>query len=213
MSDDGTKANLAALHRVLDSMADAITSIVTEHAESENAHAEKLKAQVILVTKILEFARPTVRALGTRPKIFESIPASACHLATWRGLLLTPSVTEKRSSNAAGPSQTPTALDVSKSYWYPFKDGSLVFLHEDGGLVELVYEDTWNAVPTLQTEWRATEQRISTELFCRTWTLDADPKKLAARLLGLMDAAGDRRKPTAKARALADKFRAIVTLL
>lgn len=208
MIDVSSTMDIDALHRMIDSIAAKIPSIMATHAEAESAHADKLEAQITLVTAMLELARPTARALGTRPKIFEShtldVTARTSERAIWRGLNLTYPLNEE-----PGPAQITTAQDVNAgSYW-----GGNVFLREDGRLVKLAYAGSWKGLPRLHGEWRATEQEIPVEVFCRDWSRSSDPKQLAVQLLGFMDATGDRRKPTAKAHEAANKFRAIVTLL
>jgi hypothetical protein len=212
------KPAITELHRLIDAMAGTIDPIVTAHLESEQAHAAKLDAQIPFVTKILEFVRPTVRGLGTRPRTSEERTSGfdiKRKIASWRGLLLT--------GDKEGPLEISTAYHLtaaegpSGTYF-----GNDVFLIDDGGLVQLSYEGSWKADPAKpgdnqwrnrQHAWHAKERHISVEVFCREYSYAADPKKLAEHLLEAMRAAGDRRKASAKAFELADKYRAIALLL
>lgn len=230
---DPTKgtADVAALHRMIDEMADAIAPIVAAHSESEKAHAEKRKAHVELVTKMVQLAQPTVRALGTRPTVALSFVFGSGGeetLADWRGLILTTaalrdpglpgprgtllqSVVEYSSAANAGRTSDGTADFLTGTY-----GGRDVFLREDGQLVQLSYAGTWRKEPEHYGEWKATQTEISVEMFCRDdehRRYAADPKNLAAQLASFMEAAGSRKKSMAKAAAAASKFRAIAALL
>ena len=87
-----TDTIIDTLETDLTKLSSAIAPIVAAHAESEAAHADKLAAQIALVTKILEIARPAVRALGTRPKISDKYVSGGGSIAEeharWRGLIL-----------------------------------------------------------------------------------------------------------------------------
>ena len=213
---DKGKADVAALRHKIDAIIATIGPIVEANAESEKAHADKLAAQIDLVSTMLQLAQPTVRAIGTRPTIWQSNgdhSSRANQLATWRGLVLTCPVKEIRSSNSEPAPLDITGAPDDAGYSKGMYGGSHVFLSEHGELVKLSYTGAYHVVRGGQDEWRASEQRISTEDFCRDHPSAADPKKLAAQLLGFMEKAGDRRKSIAKARELADKYRAIATLL
>lgn len=225
------KANIAALHRMIDEMADAIDPIVAAHAESEKLHTEKRKAFVELVTKMLELVQPTVRALGTRPAISHVFTydggAGTEHLAEWRGLFLTGTPADVPLGHPGGTLpqsvvEYSSAANVGKTndgetdFLIGTYGGRDVFLREDGQLVELSYQGVWKKEPRHDGEWHATEKEISVEMFCRDdyyRRYVAEPKALAARLLGFMEAAGNRKKSMAKAAAAATKFRAIAALL
>jgi hypothetical protein len=225
------KADVAALHRRIDEMADAIGPIVAAHTESEKIHADKRQAHIELVTKMLELAQPTVRALGSRPAIAQAFFYDGAHgeeqLADWRGLILTtaPSAVPPGYPGGSLP-QGIVALssaanvgrrsDGTADFLVGTYTGSDVFLREDGQLVQLSYEGTWKKEPQHHGEWRATETEISVGLFCRDdghRRCAADPKNLATRLAGHMSASGTRKKSMAKATAAMSKFRAIATLL
>ena len=208
-------AHVAAFHRMIDAMAGAIGPIVTAHAASESAHADRLQAQITLVAAILDLARPTVRAIGTRPKISEAQVmngdrAPVVQLAIWRGLVLTCPVKRIRPSNDEPASTMSTTAADAKSGSY---GGEHVFVREDGNLAKLSYKGSCTVQRGGHDEWSATEHEISVEDFCRDWSSAADPKKLAEQLLGFMNTVGDRGKALAKASDLADKFRAITVLL
>lgn len=210
------KADTSALHRTIDAMASAIGPIIMDHVASERAHAEKLEAQVALVSKILELAQPTVRALGTRPKISETQTyddGPITQHANWRGLVLTCPVKKIKPSGSEPCPTAVTAVQEGDTHAKGSYSGCHVFIRDDGALVELSYEGTLSVRRGGKDEWRATEQTISIEGFCRAWPQAADPKKLAEQLLGFMDASGNRDKATAKANDLIAKFRAITTLL
>jgi len=189
----------------LSKLAAAISTVVAVNVEADQAHAEKLAAQVALVARILEMARPAARALGTRPKLADTFIVEGGTIvdqhAIWRGVILT---CEPRG---AGPSRKSTPSDNEGMY-----EGADVFLRDDGALVELSYEGSWSRWQGTRCEWRGTPREITVEEFCRDWTA-ADPAKLVAQLLALADAAGDRTKAIAKARARMDKFRAVLALL
>jgi hypothetical protein len=213
MSVDKDKAASVALREKIDSIVAAIGPIVEAHAESEKAHADKLAAEIDLVSTMLQLAQPVVRAIGTRPKLSEnatSATSATTQLASWRGLVLTCRPREALSHKGLEPERHEAESHRKGTY-----GGSHVFLREDGRLAALFYEGGWNVDEHAygQDEWRTTEREISVEAFCRNWASDADPKKLAAHLLKFIEKAGDRQKSITKARELADKYRAIVTLL
>jgi hypothetical protein len=190
----------------LSKLAATISTVVTTHSEAEAAHADKLSAQAALVARILEIARPAARALGTRPKIADTYIVDGGMItdqhAIWRGVILT------CDPRQIGPSRKTIKRDDTQGVY----EGVDVFLRDDGALVELSYEGSWSLWQGTRCEWRATEHEITVEEFCRDWTA-ADPAKLVAQLLALAEAAGDRTKAIAKARARMDKFRAVLALL
>jgi len=213
---DVKKADLAALHQMIDSMAVAIAPIVAGYEKSEEAHAEKLKAQIALIDAILALAAPTVRAIGTRPKIWEASGSDDSYpnqRASWRGLALTCPIKEISVSNSEPEPPHITGEPDAAGYSRGTIAGSHVFLTEHGDLVKLSYTGVYHVVRGGYNEWRATEQRVSVEEFCRDNTSAANPKALATLLLKFIEKAGDRSKGIAKATELTTKYRAIVTLL
>lgn len=215
-----SNAETSELHRMIDSMSDAIGPLVAAHTASEASHADKLTSQVELVRKMLVLVQPLVRVLGTRPKLSVSETDHADRIETfadWRGLVLTwPAKKIRPSHDEPGPSDLTTARDLTScgpGYSKGTFVGSHVFLREDGVLVEHAYEGSWATMLGHPNHWRAVEREISVEAFCRDWFAAADPKKLAEQLLSFIELAGDRKKATAKASDLAIKYRAILSLL
>jgi hypothetical protein len=207
---DVKKTDLAALHQMIDAMAEAIAPVTASYAEAERAHAEKLNTQIVLVEGLLALAADIVRAIGTRPKISEELTSDSSQLASWRGLVLTCRPREALSHNGLEPESHETGGLRKGTY-----GGSHVFLRDDGRLVALFYVGGWDVDETCRgpNEWRATEREISVETFCRDWAAAAEPKKLATQMLKFIEKAGDRSKAIAKARELTDKYRAIAALL
>lgn len=199
MTDTNLEADLSKL-------ASTISTVVAANSEADQAHADKLAAHVALVTRILKMAQPAVRALGTRPKLADTYIVEGGTItdqyAVWRGVILT------CPPNRVGPSRKVTKLDDTKGAY----EGAAVFLRDDGALVELSYEGAWSSWQGTRCEWMAIAREITVDEFCRDWPA-AEPTKLVAQLLALADAAGDRTKAIAKARARMDKFRAVLALL
>ena len=187
-------------------LSDTIAPIVAALADSEVAAADELAAQVALVTRILEIARPAVRALGSRPKTSDNYIAGEGDVgstrASWRGLILTCEPKE------TGPTRKKIRRDDNDGAF----QGSDVFLRDDGQLVKLTYEGTWSNWQNARCGWTAEEKTITVEEFCRRGSA-AGPDRLVTHLQSLADAAGDRAKATKTTRDRAAKYRAILALL
>jgi hypothetical protein len=195
----------------LSKLAAAISTVVAANVEADQAHADKLAAQVALVARILEMVRPAVRALGSRPRLADTYIVEGGRItdqiAAWRGVILS------CSPQQVGPRKNaPARKDGAFEPGTGSYEGADVFLRDDGALVVLFYEGSWNMRQGTRCEWRSTTREITVEEFCRDW-MAADPAKLVAQLLALADAAGDRTKAIVKARARMDKFRAVLALL
>lgn len=187
-------------------LSDTIAPIVAAHAESEAAKADELAAQVALVSRILEIARPAVRALGSRPLTSNDYIAGEGGVgstrASWRGLILTCEPKE------TGPTRDKLRRDDNDGSY----EGCDVFLRDDGQLVELTYSGSWSNWQNSRCGWTAEEETITVEQFCRTCSA-AEPDRLVAHLQAIADAAGDRVKATKATLDRAVKYRAILALL
>lgn len=195
-----------ALTTAIATLADTIAPLVQAHAESEAAQADELAAQTALVTRILEIARPSVRALGTRPQISDEFISGGGQVDTkrapWRGIVLS---CEPRQ---IGPERKGRTHDSNEGAY----SGSDVFLREDGALVRLNYSGAWSNWQNATCSWEATEDVLTVEDFCARWEA-SEPAELIAHLLKLAQSAGDRGKVTAAARERAAKYRALAALL
>jgi len=203
VTDTDTTTNLEAS---LTKLSDTIAPLVAAHAASEEAKTDELAAQVALVARILEIARPAVRALGSRPKTSNDYIAGEGDVgstrASWRGLILTCTTKE------LGPSRDKLRRDDNDGTY----EGRDVFLRDDGQLVELAYSGSWSNWQGSRCGWTTEERTITVEAFCRNWATSA-PDRLVVQLQALADAAGDRDKVTKVSRARASKYRAILALL
>jgi hypothetical protein len=191
----------------LTKLSNTITPLVAAHAASEAAKADELAAQISLVTRILEIARPAARALGTRPSICDQFVVSGGGdskeaRAPWRGIVLS------CKSRQIGPSRKKTSVDANDGDY----EGEDVFLREDGKLVELSYKGSWSNWQGAHCAWHSVERVISVEEFCRDWDCAA-PALLVDHLQTLANEAGDRDKATTKSQERASKYRAILALL
>lgn len=182
------------------SLAESVAAVASEHQEAQEAHRQANEAEAELLARVVEMAKPALKALSTRPKVSST--------TTWHNV---ETHTEKTFAGWAGlrlagdGADEDFPRDNSGSY-----EGCDLFLLPDGTWKELVYTGSWSRWQGAGSHWEAEERERSTAQVVAKYDVD----DLVTELVAAIDKAkGTRAGSTKAALARAEKFRGLAVLL
>ena len=193
----------------LDRLATVAATVAAEAEQADQARSELAAAQASLLSRVIDLARPALRAIGTRPKTSVSVAHHAD--VNYGGGVDTieryPSRCLCLNSERPGPDE-----DNPRANGGAY-EGADLFLREDGTLLELRYSGDWSRWQGSSWGWTAEVKEYTNplEAIGDGWgDVDAYVATIAA---ALDKTVGSRETATAKNRQRAEQLGAIVSLL
>jgi hypothetical protein len=208
--DDLIERNKAALkmEATMERINSMVGDVVSEFDSADEAHREERRAKAVLLSRVVEMIRPTVRAIGTRPVVKYSVQhhADVNHNGgiededryDHRCLLL--------SDDGWGPDE-----DSPRANTGNFK-GARLALREDGALVLFNYSGEWS-------RWQGSSWGWEAEVIIYDDCLEVvgewpEVEEYIDRIAKALEKArGSRESGTGKAKQRADRLRALATIL
>jgi hypothetical protein len=193
----------------LSRLADIAATVATEAAQADQARAELWTAQAELLGRVIDLARPALRAIGTRTKIAVSVAHHAD--VNFNGGVDTIEWLSSRalclSNEKPGPREDTPRANTGTYH------GRDLFLVENGTLIGLHYSGTWS-------RWEGSSWGWSAELVYYEELLDifldkwSDVEEYVSTIAAALEkAAGSRQGATKAARERTAQLQAVVALL
>jgi hypothetical protein len=184
----------------VENIATLASTVAAEHAASVEAHAAVTEAEAVLLERVVEAARPALRAISTRLRTSERV--------WW------PTSVETATECANGP----IALRVvgnGAGYDHPRAnagkyEGTDLLLLPDGSWVERTYSGSWSRWQGSSSAWESEDTLLAVAEVARDYDAYA---VIAAIGEALTKAKGTREKPSARALERAAKVRAVAELV
>jgi hypothetical protein len=179
----------------------ALASVVaTEHTDSTKAHAAVTEAEALLLERVVDAARPALRAVSTKRRTSGR---------TWW-----PTNSETASEYTTGSAGLRVCGD-GPEYDCPRAnqgkyEGYDLFLLPDGSWIEASYTGSWSRWQGAGDSWEATERTLTTAEVAAEYDVDVVITAIAD---ALEKAHGSREKRTARALERVAKLQAIAKLL
>lgn len=188
------------MNTTIESIATLAATVAAEHTASVEAHASVTSAETALLERIVEAARPALRAVSTRRRTSERTfwPDSACSATKY-----TPGPLALRVAGDGPDEDHPRAILGTV-------EGCDLYLYPDGTFVEATYTGSWSRWRGEGSSWETTDRVLTTAEVAAEYNVDDIVTAISE---ALSRARGTREKPTARAIERAEKIRAVAALV